>query len=155
MKRTAVLLGHERVRLDGFTVRHRHDEIHVAGPRALGVETRGLRGVVGMAVVVADDVLAACVGLALDAYVVARIYLVPVACTVDDDVARPPGIGRSMQAARADQDAADLVRVALGAMRLDRLHRRARDLHFPLPRSRGRAGWGPPGWGPPYRPVER
>src|SRR5438094_4613303 len=67
MKRTAVLLGHEGVRLDGFTVRHRHDEIHIAGPRAVGVETRGLSGVVGMAVVVAHDVLASGVNLALDA----------------------------------------------------------------------------------------
>src|SRR5438046_3349584 len=150
MKRTAVLLGHEGARLDGFTVRHRHDEIHIAGPRALGVETRGLSGVVGMAVVVAHDVLAARVSLALDADVVARIDLVPVPCALDDDVARPLGLGRGARAARPDKKAADLVRVALGAMRLDRLHRGSRDPHRPLPRSRGRAGWGPR-----YSPVER
>src|SRR6266568_8691423 len=136
MKRSAVLLGRERVRIDGFAVRHRHYEIDVAGPCALGVETRGLRRVVGMAVVVADDVLAVGVSLALDADVVARIDLVPVSRTLDDDVARPLGFGRGARAARADQDSADLARVALSAMRLDRLHRGARDLHRP-----------------PYRPV--
>src|SRR5712691_11890109 len=151
LKRTPVLLGHERVRVYEFAGHHRDDEIDVAGPRALGVETRGLRGVVGMAVVVADDVLAVGVSFALDADVVARVDLVPVPRALDDDVARPFGLRRGARAARADQDAADLVGVALGAMRLDRLERKASDLHrTPLPRSGGRVGWGLP-----YRPVDR
>src|SRR5712691_797656 len=96
-----------------------------------------------MAVVVADDVLAVGVSLALDADVVARIDLVPVPRALDDDVARPLGLGRGARAARADQDAADLVGVALGAMRLDGIEGRVSDLHrASLPRAGGRVGWG-------------
>src|ERR1700751_3939977 len=84
----AVLLGDKGVGVDRLPRRHRNDHIHVSGPRALGVEPRRLRRVIRVAVVVADDVLAVRVSLALDADVIARVDLVAVTRALDDDVVR-------------------------------------------------------------------
>src|SRR5579859_4544603 len=119
-ERTAVLVGDERVGVDGLAVVDGHDDVDVPGPRALGVESRRLRRVVRVAVVVAHDVETARVSLALDPDVVARVDLVAVAGALDHYVARAPHLGDGAVAARAEQDAADLVRVALGAVRADR-----------------------------------
>src|SRR5438309_359527 len=79
---------------------------------------------VRVAVVVAHDVEAGGVRLALDADVIARIDLVPVSCAVDDDVARALDLGDLAVAPGSDHDAADLVRVALGSVRTNRRARR-------------------------------
>src|SRR2546423_317456 len=125
----AVALGDEGVGVHRLAFRDRHDHIHVSGPRPLGVESGRLRGVVGVAVVVADDVVSVRVGLALDADVIAWIDLVTVARPFDNYVASASRLGRRLAAARADEDATDLVGIALRAVRPDRLDRRAADLH--------------------------
>src|SRR5260370_36088065 len=71
-KRTAVLFSNERVGVDRLAFRDRDDHVHIARPRPLGVEPRRLGGMVGMAVVVAEDVEAPGVHLALDADVAPR-----------------------------------------------------------------------------------
>src|SRR5712692_4589301 len=129
-KRPAVLFGDERVGIDRLAFCDRNDDVHVAGPRPLGVEARSLGGVVGMAVVVAEDVEALGVRLALDADVVARIDLVAVARALDDDVPRPAHLRDDVLGLRSEHDPADLVGIALGAVPLDRLHGAPADLHL-------------------------
>src|SRR5438552_6318649 len=94
---------------------------------------------VRVAVVVAHDVEAGGVRLALDADVIARIDLVPVSCAVDDDVARALDLGDLAVVPGSDHDAADLVRVALGSVRTNRLDGCPPDLHVFRP----------------YKPVDR
>src|SRR5689334_19703285 len=129
MEWSAVMLGDEGIRVHRLTAFDRHDHVHVAGPGALGVKPRRLSRMVWMAVVVADDVHGRRVGLALDADVVARIDLVAVACSLHDDVARPLDLGDGAVAPWPDHDAADLVRVTLGAMLANRIHRGLPDFH--------------------------
>src|SRR5258706_7981906 len=147
MKRTAIFLSDECVGVDGRAVLDRHDQVDVAGPRPLGVETRSLRRVVGMAVVVAHDVQAGRVRLALDPDVIPRVDLVTVTGPVDDDVARAFDLGDLAVAMRTDHDAADLVRIPLSPMRSNGVERAAADLHLLPPRG-GRAAKRP-GWGLP------
>src|SRR5712692_7871603 len=85
-ERTAVGSRDEGVGVHGDTAFDSHDDVHIARPRALRVKAGGLRGMVGMAVVVADDVEARVIGLALNADVVPRVYLVTIARALDDDV---------------------------------------------------------------------
>ena len=128
MKRSAVVVGDESVGVDRRSLVDGHDQIDVARPRAFGVEARRLRGMVGMAVVVAHDVEPCGVCLALDPDVVARIDLVAITRALDHDVARPFHGADGAVIARADHDAADLLRVAFRAVRADRLESVARDL---------------------------
>src|SRR5438552_17657462 len=124
---------------------HRDDDVDIAGPRPLGVESRRLRRMVGMAVVVADDVEAGGVCLALDSDLISRVDLIAIASTLDDDVSRALHLGHSAVARWADHDAADLMRIALGAMQPNGLHRVAGDLHLPAcrgGRTAKRSGWG-------------
>src|SRR5437762_14158723 len=105
-----------------------------------------------MAVVVADDLHSLVISLTLNPDVVPRIDLIAIARAADNDVARTLDLGHCAIAGQADHDAADLVRVAFGAMSANRVHRLPGDLHLPAslphslgkvapPRS-GRAGWG-------------
>src|ERR1700737_4529608 len=87
---------------------------------------------VRVAVVVADGVESGGVRLALDAHVIERIQLVTISRTVDDGVPGPLGVGRPHLAGRADQDAADLIRITLRRMRSKGVVGRARDLHLDL-----------------------
>src|SRR6266566_4085512 len=100
MEWPSVLVGDKAVGIDRLAFLDRDDEVDVAGPRTLGVEARRLRRVIGMDVV-------------------ARIDLIAVASALDDDVAGAPHLGHSPVPPRAEHDAADLVRVALGAMCFD------------------------------------
>src|SRR5437773_11969552 len=84
---------------------------------------------VGVAVVVADDVQACGICLALDPDMVTRIDFVAIPRALDDDVARTFDLTHGAVAARADHDPADLVRVSLGAVGPDRIERLARDFH--------------------------
>src|SRR5437588_427026 len=145
LERAAVLFRDEGVGVYRFAVMHRDDDVDIAGPRPLGVESRRLRRMVGMAVVVADDVEAGGVCLALDSDLISRVDLIAIASTLDDDVSRALHLGHSAVAGRADHDAADLMRIALGSMRPNGLHRVAG--YFHLPACRGgrpakRSGWG-------------
>ena len=65
MKRTAVDVGDERIRVDGLALLDRNDDVHKTGPRALGVEHGGAGRVIWMAVVVADDVEPGLISLAI------------------------------------------------------------------------------------------
>src|SRR6266498_2126335 len=146
MEWTAVMVGDERVRFRGVAVVDGNDHVHIARPGTLGVEPRRLCGMVGMAVVVADDVHPRGVRLALDADVVARIDLVAVTCPLDDDVARPPGLGDFAVATRPDHYAANLVRVALSRVRANRFHRITRNFHAEKTKSVGRPRRDRRGW---------
>src|SRR6266851_3648771 len=126
----AVLVGHEAVCVDRLAVFDRNDQVDVARPGPLGVESRRLRGVVGMAVVVPDDVQPVGVGLALDADVVTRVDLIAITRPLDDDVARPPHLAHAAFSSWPEHDAADLVWVALRAVRLDVIDGAACDLHL-------------------------
>ena len=84
---------------------------------------------VGVAVVVADDVEPGVVCLALDADVIEGIDLVTVARSLDDDVPRAANLGDGVFARRSDHDPADFVGIALGAMRLDGFERRTPNFH--------------------------
>src|SRR2546430_8200580 len=84
---------------------------------------------VGVAVVVADDVQACGICLALDPDMVTRIDFVAIPRALDDDVARTFDLSHGAVAARADHVPADLVRVSLCAMGPDRIERVARDFH--------------------------
>src|SRR4029077_9428040 len=136
---TSVGVRDERVGVDRFAVMDRDDQIDVAGPRAFRVEPRRLRRVVGVTVVVADDVQPRGVGLALDADVVSRIDLVAIARPLHDDVARAFDLAYRALIVRADHDAADLARVALSPVGAYRVESLLPDLHFMRP----------------YSPVER
>src|SRR3981081_2828781 len=129
-ERPTVVVGHETVLVNRLAVRDRNDQVDIARPRSLGVEARRLSGGIRGAVVVADDVESLCVRLALDADVVAGIDLVAIAGALDDDVASSPHLRSRAFAARAEHEAADLVRVALGAVRPDGVERALLDSHL-------------------------
>src|SRR5205823_4738621 len=103
--------GHKRVAVHDPAADAGHDDVDRTRPRSLGVEDRGLGRVVGVAVVVADDLIPVVVALALDAYVVERVDLVAVAGPVGHGVAGSPGLGYAGAPARPHQHPADLVRV--------------------------------------------
>src|SRR3984893_5523504 len=130
MERAAVLLRDERVGVDGLALLDRDDHVDITRPCAFGVEDGSARGVVGMAVVVADDAEPRVIRLSLDANVVEGIDLIAVARALDDDVPRAPNLGYSMVALRAEHDPADLIGIALGAVCLDCFERRAVDVHL-------------------------
>jgi hypothetical protein len=88
---------------------------------------------VGVAVVVADDVESRCVCLALDPDVVPRVDLIPIASPLDDDVAGALDLGHRAVAARPDHDPADLVWITLGAVCAYRVESLLPDLHFLRP----------------------
>src|SRR5256714_11722724 len=137
--------GDERVGIDRLGLVHRDDQVDVACPRALGVEPRRLGRVVRMAVVVADDLHSLVISLTLNPDVVPRINLIAIARAVDNDVARTPDLGHRAIAGQADHDAADLVRIAFGAVSANRVHRLPGDLHLPTcwgGRRPKAAGWG-------------
>src|SRR5438093_395828 len=108
---------------------HGNDQVRITRPGALCIESRCLRRMAWMTVVVADDVHVRAVRLALDADVIAWIDLIAVSCALDDDVAGSLGLGHKTVATRPDHDPAYLVRVALRAVGADRIHGIARDLH--------------------------
>src|SRR5438132_11053905 len=86
---------------------------------------------VGIDEVVADDVEAGGVCLALDSDLISRVDLIAIASTLDDDVSRALHLGHSAVAGRADHDAADLMRIALGPIQPNGLHRGAGYFHLP------------------------
>src|SRR2546423_7986555 len=137
--------GDERVGIDRLGLVHRDDQVGIACPRAFGVEPRRLGRVVRMAVVVADDLHSLVISLTLNPDVVPRIDLIAIARAVDNDVARTLDLGHRAIAGQADHDAADLMRVAFGAVSANRVHRPPGDLHLPARRGGRRpkaAGWG-------------
>src|SRR5207253_7703111 len=110
---------------------------HGPGPGTLGVCDRGAGRVVRVAVVVALDLEAAVVALALDADLVPRVHLVAVAGALDHGVAHPPGFGHQAVAPGGDQHPADLVGIALRGVRADLLIGRpgdpyVRELYSPV-----------------------
>src|ERR1700674_1082351 len=116
----------------------RDDQVEVVGPGLLGVPDRRIGRVVGMAVVVADDVEAGPIAILLDRAVLAGIDLIRVARALGVCVRRSPGLRDVAGAFRGHQHPADLVGVALGHVGADRVQCRLAYLHLR-----------------PYRPVER
>src|SRR5439155_23598100 len=102
---------------------------------------------VRVAVVVADDVQACGICLALDPDMVTRIDFVAIPRALDDDVARTFDLTHGAVAARADHDPSDLARVSLGAVGPDCTERLARASHAlksraaARPAQAGRAAW--------------
>src|SRR5262249_44421694 len=90
VQRREVLACRERVRVDDLALVATYDQVHVAGPRAPGVRLRRPGGVVGVAVVVANDLHARGVAVAHHLDVLALVQLVAVARAVDDLVPDPP-----------------------------------------------------------------
>ena len=129
MKWPAIGVRHKRVGVDRLSLVNRNNQVDIARPRAFGIEARSLRRMVGMGVVVADDVEAGRVCLALDANVVARVDLISILGSLDDDVASSLGFRRPPVPTRPDQHPTDFVGIALGAMCLDGFESRAADLH--------------------------
>src|SRR5438128_8527604 len=121
--RAMVLERDEGIDVAWSSALHRGDHVHVALPRPLGVEYRRVRGVVGMAVVVPEDVELGAVVLLADLHVLPVVDQVSHLRLLALYVAHGPHLGDERILRPADEQAADLVRVALGPMALDRLER--------------------------------
>ena len=117
---------------------HRGDHVHVALPRPLGVEHGRVCGVVGMAVVVPEDVDLGAVVLLADLHVLTVVDQVSHLRLLALDVAHGPHLGDQRIPRPADEQAADLVRVALRPVALDRLQRAPRHAQLLLAIQPGR-----------------
>src|SRR5258708_33249158 len=107
-----------------------NEEVVVVGPGLLGVADGRIRRVVGMAVVVADDVETGAVAVLFDRAVLARIDLVGVARSLGVGVRRASDLRDRAGAFGGHEHSTDLVGIALGHVRADPLESRRADLHF-------------------------